>query len=174
MTPNTQSQGGWRESLYRRFQNKFIPEPNSGCWLWTCSVNKRGYGKLFGVKKARVGKQSEMAHRVSYQIYKGEIPEGLLVCHTCDNPCCVNPEHLFVGTHKDNYDDMRRKNRHTLPPLHSGETHPTAKYGESLLDDIRRSPLSSRKAARVFGISDSYIRQIRRGLWRSTPPTSEA
>lgn len=87
-----------------RFEAKYLAEPNSGCWLWTAALERYGYFKLDGKQIS--------AHRASFIIYVGPIPENLFVLHQCDNPPCVNPNHLFLGTHQDNVDDMMRKGRH--------------------------------------------------------------
>jgi hypothetical protein len=84
------------------FERKILKQPN-GCWLWNGALNKDGYG-VFGIK-------AEGAHRASYKMYKGEIPKGILVCHKCDIPRCVNPDHLFLGTQLDNIRDAQSKNR---------------------------------------------------------------
>lgn len=94
-----------------RFDRKYIPEPNSGCWLWLgaiCSGNA-GYGQV------REGGKTDYAHRASYRMHCGEIPAGLDVCHTCDQPSCVNPDHLFTGTRQENMQDAKRKGRLVVP-----------------------------------------------------------
>ena len=79
--------------------------PWSGCWIWMRCDDAKGYGEF---KRRQIKRK---AHRYSYQLYRGEIPDGLLVCHHCDTPACVNQEHLFVGTYKDNAVDCARKGR---------------------------------------------------------------
>ena len=86
-----------------RFFQKVIKTET--CWLWNGALTSNGYGSFVFNGK------SQGAHRFSYQNFKGEIPEGMLICHTCDIPACVNPEHLWVGTHLDNSDDKYKKNR---------------------------------------------------------------
>lgn len=94
--------------LYRieAFQELVYPEPNTGCWLWGGNLHRQGYGRIFGY----------YAHRLSYHIHNGEIPHGMHVLHRCDNPCCVNPDHLWLGTHADNMRDKFLKGR--APSVH--------------------------------------------------------
>lgn len=80
-----------------RFEEKYIPEPNTGCWLWTHYLDEKGYGYL------RVSRERMIqAHRVGYLIYKGVVPQGLVLDHLCRTPCCVNPDHLEPVTHRVN------------------------------------------------------------------------
>lgn len=87
------------------FEQKFIPEPNSGCWLWEMPDKNGKYGS-FTFNKIR-----RSAHRASWEIYIGKILGGLFVCHKCDVTFCVNPNHLFLGTHQDNMNDKVKKGR---------------------------------------------------------------
>jgi hypothetical protein len=82
-----------------------VPEPMSGCWLWAQSVNQDGYGK------ACTDENRRGAHRASYEAFRGDIPDGLSVCHKCDTPSCVNPDHFFLGTFAENMKDKVRKGR---------------------------------------------------------------
>lgn len=99
----------WRErTLQERFDEKWMPEPNSGCWLWLgANDNRFGYGKFC------FRGRNQMATRVSWFLRHGALPEPKLnMCHKCDTPACVNPDHLFLGTQSDNQLDSIRKGRH--------------------------------------------------------------
>lgn len=92
--------------LMARFTEKYIPVTESGCWLWTGSATPAGYGQI------KAGRKLQRAHRVSWELHRGPIPDGLMVCHRCDVPSCVNPDHLFLGTAKDNFRDCVDKGRY--------------------------------------------------------------
>ena len=96
---------------YQERINKWsMPVPFSGCWIWIGSTGNSGYGKT------RFNHSDDLlAHRVSYLGFKGEIPQGMCVLHSCDTRTCVNPQHLFLGTHSDNSKDMVAKGRHKCP-----------------------------------------------------------
>jgi hypothetical protein len=103
--------------LRQDIENLSIPEPNSGCWLWLGMVYTTGYG---GVVHQGITK---LAHRASYEAFHGVIPRKMLICHHCDNPSCVNPDHLFLGTEQDNADDMVKKKRWRQAAVRSMATY---------------------------------------------------
>lgn len=141
-------------------------EKTDGCWLWTGkSVNKKGYGSIsLGGK----GGKHKLAHRLSYEMHKGSIPDGLVVMHQCDNPKCVNPDHLEVGTQSQNIKDAIARGRKQMPTCKTrGEECGASKLTEQIVLDIRSSTLSLAKLAMQHGVAKSTIERIRyRKTWR--------
>jgi hypothetical protein len=132
-------------------------EPNTGCWLWMMSVNHKGYGRL------RFKRRLWKAHRLSYLAFRGPL-EDLNVCHTCDIPSCVNPDHLWLGTQMENVQDMYKKNRsnHAV-----GERSPTAKLTASDVIEIRTSGINYREAMEKYDIGHAlYYQIVKRRLWK--------
>ena len=147
-----------------RFEAKYAACPMSGCWIWTGANMANGYGRfMFGSKLAL---RVYLAHRASYELHIGDIPTGMLVLHKCDNRACVNPAHLFLGTHKDNMRDMSEKKRGTI-----GERCNLHKLKLSDVLDIRKrhkiDGIRSEVLAKEYGVSDTQIHRIsKRTSWK--------
>jgi len=143
-----------------------MADPNSGCWLWTGSLDGSGYGQIgTGLNKPKMAR----AHRASWELHKGQIPEGLCVLHKCDVPSCVNPDHLFLGTFADNTHDMMEKGRWRAGPLvpHYGTDHGRAKLTTEQVQHIRKKELLLREYAALYGIGTSQVWRVQRGeQWR--------
>lgn len=142
------------------FYEKAEPVPEAGCWIWTGHTRTRsGYGAI----------RYRYAHRYSYEIHKGKIPKGMCVCHACDTPACVNPDHLWLGTLSDNFADMRKKGRGGNGSL-PGETHPMHKLTDAEALVIRKrfdAGESQSGLAREFNVSQATVWQIgNRRTWR--------
>jgi len=94
-----------------KIKESVVIDETTGCWNWTLSKDNAGYGRLKVQMGARDKFRMTSTHRRAYEVFVGDIPKGMCVCHKCDNPSCCNPEHLFIGTHKDNMQDMISKGR---------------------------------------------------------------
>lgn len=146
-------------TIAERFAEKWREDPVSGCWEWKAFRLQNGYGWF---RLGGQGSTMELAHRVSWSVHRGAIPVGLFVCHRCDNRGCVNPNHLFLGTVADNQHDMAEKGR----AVH-GESSHLAKLTLNQIRRIRTMPGTSRRVAKLFGVTDSTIRYVRRGdTWK--------
>ena len=124
-----------------------------GCWMYTGGLNSGGYGNIWDDGRTR------SAHVVCYEIFKGPIPEGLNVCHSCDNTWCINPDHLFVGTAQDNIDDMINKGRDRF----RGRAILSKKQVEEIRELLLGTRLSQEKIALVYTVSRSTIAAIKSG-----------
>lgn len=140
------------------FESRYTPVPECGCWLWTGGRYSNGYGSMPSGKKAG----NEPAHRFAYRTFKGVIPAGLFVCHKCDTKSCVNPDHLFLGTHQQNMNDMVAKGRGAI-----GERHGFAKLSDEQVISIRADPRPLFAIAAEHGVSDATIHNVkRRKTWK--------
>lgn len=147
------------------WDENYIPEPNSGCWIWLGELNKEGgYGRTCQVHSP--GKpRFQRVHRLMYEKERGPIPDGMHVLHQCDNPCCCNPDHLFLGSHRENMADAVKKRR--FPDVR-GEKAPNSKLSRAQVEAIRSSAKSQRTIAREFGITQAAVSLIKRGrTWRA-------
>lgn len=144
------------------FWGQAVKRP-SGCWEWA------GRGLPKGCGRFQIDKKEWLAHRFSYFLAHGPIPEGLCVCHKCDNPKCVNPDHLFLGTNADNIADMRKKDRHTR-----GEKVAWARLCDGDVKEIRSkyNPyiVTAGQLAKEYGVNEKTIRRIVQGkTWKHLP-----
>lgn len=144
-------------------KSKIIIDKKTGCWLWQGTKEKKGYGVL-GKKKKQY-----RVHRVSAYCFSGtEMDPSMFICHRCDVKNCINPDHLFSGTHQDNMDDGKMKNRFS-----HGESHRLSKLKESDIHQIRKSILlgkSCSSIAREYDMDPSTICDIKNGvIWSHVP-----
>lgn len=138
---------------------KFVDKTDT-CWLWT-GTTTGGYGR-FNIGSYRTHK----AHRVSYVLAYGEFDQSLLVCHKCDNPQCVRPDHLFLGTHADNMSDMAVKGRHVSYNRGRPELIWSRKLSREKAAEIRArfsAGVSARELAKVYGVLPGQIRKVAKG-----------
>lgn len=137
-----------------RFEAKFTR--SDGCWNWTAAIGGKGYGHFWFEGRPRPASQ------VAHILFVGPIPQGLLVLHKCDNRKCVRPDHLFLGTNRENVDDMVSKNRQA-----KGVALGTAKLTDDQARAIRSDPRSQRAIGLAFGVSHTVVGQIKSGtIWR--------
>jgi hypothetical protein len=147
-----------------RYWAKVVKRGPDECWDWSGSKEVHGYGQL------RIKGRSTKAHRFSYELHFGPIPNGLDCLHKCDNPPCTNPNHLFLGTAKDNADDMNAKGRGSKPPIQhmKGETHPLAQFTNAQVREFREQfalvDTSIRQFALLHNISPKTMRKILRNI----------
>jgi predicted XRE-type DNA-binding protein len=154
------------KTMLQRFNEKWELDLATGCWVWTAGTSAFGYGR-FNVGDNEI----KQAHRVSYKIHYGSIPNqdgyhGNCVCHSCDNPPCVNPAHLFIGTQKQNMEDVAGKNR---MPRRLGRDNDNAKLTENMVLEIRdwsEAGIKQREIAAAYGTNQPHVSSIiLRKIW---------
>lgn len=158
------------DTLQNRFFSKVLLGSKEDCWLWLANKNNKGYGMI----RAGGLAPKVLAHRVSYEIFKGKIPDGLVVMHSCDNPSCVNPSHLSAGTMLENTQDMIKKGRKVVgvnpdnkPPSFRGAAHPRAKISEETAREIKNSKERRSELIKRLGVTTSTVKSIKSGrTWK--------
>lgn len=160
------------KTIRERLEARYIPEPNSGGWIWLGALTKSPRGAVHNRPKMSVGSRIITASRLAYQEFVGEIPAGLSVLHKCDTALCINPAHLYAGTQADNVRDMvvrgRIRGHGRGGSYNRGEGNGRAKLTAEQVKFARTSADSSGELARRFGVSYEAIKAIRNGrAWRS-------
>lgn len=149
-----------RKTYAERFERYVSPEPNSGCWLWTGACINTGYG-VFNIGRAVDGdKRNVLAHRMALSLSGTVVPDDKCVLHKCDNKVCVNPDHLYVGTVKDNSRDAVERGRHGGRPM-PGTENPRAKITADMALAIYSSADSLSVLAERYGISRTQAGHIK-------------
>lgn len=155
-----------------RISRMVVVDSESECWNWTGS-KRGGYGRLVIGSRTSGTRKSVSAHRLSHELFIGQIPEGLEVCHRCDNRACVNPDHLFAGTKQENMDDREAKGRNNPP---RGEKNGSSKLTEKDVISMRRLRASGwiySEIARRFGVCKKTAMQACKGeIWAHVPNAS--
>lgn len=142
---------------WRRIERKFVPEPNSGCWLWFGCHHEAGYGRIM------IDGYLRPAHRYVFECCYGvELPSEMFVCHKCDTPECINPAHLFVGTQAENIADCKQKGR-----MHPGEKNGRAKLSDAQYQAILSDPRPYKLIASDYRIHVEHVGSLKRGARRN-------
>lgn len=153
--------------IEERLKKNMRVNPVSGCWEWQ-GCKRSGYGHTIVGSRTDGTRHSERAHRLAYMVWNGEIPRGYDVCHKCDNPACINPNHLFVGTRQDNVDDRERKGRNVIK---IGEEQPRSKLTKKVVKEARWERAyrgtSFQKLADKYGVSKKTMQNAIAGVtWK--------
>lgn len=150
--------------IQERFWKKV--DKREDCWVWVAAHDIAGYGRI------KIDGKLKLAHRAIYEWIHGKIPDGMFICHHCDNPACVNPDHLFLGTRSDNMKDAARKGRLSFPRC-KGSKNGVAKLTEAQVKEMRLKyrrgivGFGYKSLARLYGVGETTVRHIiKRDTWK--------
>jgi len=152
-------------SLQERLEKNIITVQDTGCWEWQAYKNEAGYAIM------SLNNKTTRVHRIAYELYnESKIPNGLIVCHSCDNPCCINPEHLWLGTHADNVNDKVNKGR-AMGGSNKGEINPQRILNEYEVLEIREKystgNYTQEELGTEYSVSRSAIKMVvNRNNWK--------
>ena len=157
-------------STMDRLMNKIKVNHKTNCWEWT-GATYNGYGKTTIGSRIDNSRKTITVHRLSYELNNGTIPQGMFVCHKCDNRKCINPDHLFVGTRQDNVDDRESKNRNIVK---TGESNPTSKLTQKIVKNCRWENafqgVSVYSLAKKYGVNKKTMQNAVKGVtWKCVP-----
>jgi hypothetical protein len=150
-----------KDTLSRRFWRSVGSRVAGECWEWRGEASRNGYGR-FILSRAGGKRRGTTAHRVAYMLAKGNIPAGRYVLHSCDNRLCVNPDHLSIGTHQDNMDDMHAKGRGSSGPSHAAAVAASAQRGADHWTNRAPARINRGSARPLAKLTDDNVRDIRR------------
>jgi len=146
--------------ISRRFFAKLQVYGPAMCWPWQGARTRGGYGHM----KLPGSRKTIRASRLAYIMFNGPLPKKKKVLHSCDNPPCCNPNHLTKSTQARNVKDAIERGRHKPAPIRSGQNHPISKITDAQAESIQQSTRLQREDAVLYGISQSMVSRIRRGL----------
>lgn len=155
----------YSSTIHDRLTKRLQAHPD-GCLIWTGALDDHGYGRI---SRGAQGNGYARTHRVAWELaHEADIPDGMIICHRCDNPPCCNPDHLFVGTHEDNSQDMMSKDR-GRGQIPVGQAHPNARLSDAQVAELRiLAPVIGNYASlgRLLGISKQHARSLALGAKR--------
>lgn len=158
-----------KRPIIDRMMDKVSPDPNTGCWYYLGGTHRSGYGSI---RLPFPSRSQVSVHRLSYEHFVGPIPDGMCVCHKCDVRICVNPDHLFLGTHRDNMLDKVNKGRCNA---RHGSTHHYSTLDEETVAEILVSNEPQVSIAKRYNVSKATISNIKnRKIWKHVGALEEA
>jgi len=149
-------------SLHERLTEKTEVDAETECWNWIGCLTESGYGQIHCLGK------THRAHRVSYMVHLGPIPEGAVILHSCDNRRCINPDHLTAGTQSDNMRDALKKGRLKVPPARKGQEHPNSFVTDRDVVRLRKEYQKGRKLSSIHKEVGLALSTVKRMLWGRT------
>ena len=147
-----------RQKRHHRFKSNISKDPVTGCWNWKSTLNRLGYGVFVAGNRTKGTYFRKSAHRTAWMMRYGPVPEGKNLLHSCNNPACVNTDHLRIGTHKQNMEDRKAAGNYL-----QGSKHFNSKYTEELARSVYAAEGAEHAVARRFGVPRDWVNRVRSG-----------